>query len=134
VTHAPRGTAGPPAQVLIVEDDLAMGRLIGTTLGNNQLDVAYAGDGEEALRRVRSTPPDLVVLDVNLPGVDGIEVCRQLKGDPATRPIPIVMVTAREDDEAREGALTAGAAAYLLKPFSPRVLLDLVYTLLERRP
>jgi two-component system phosphate regulon response regulator PhoB len=70
---------------------------------------------------------------VNLPGIDGIEVCRQLKGDPATRGIPVVMVTAREDDEARQGAAAAGAAAYLVKPFSPRTLLDLVYTLVDRK-
>ena len=122
-----------PVQVLVVEDDLGMGRLIGTTLGSSQLDVAYATDGEEALQRVHGAPPNLVVLDINLPGVDGIEVCRQLKSDPATQAIPVVMVTAREDDEARERAMAAGAAAYLLKPFSPRTLLDLVYTLLERK-
>ena len=120
-------------QVLVVEDDLGMGRLIGTTLGSSQLEVAYAADGEEALERVHATPPDLVVLDVNLPGLDGIEVCRQLKGDPATQAIPVVMVTAREDEEARERALAAGAAAYLLKPFSPRVLLDLVYSLVGNK-
>ena len=107
-------------QVLVVEDDLGMGRLIGTTLGSSDVAVAYAADGEQALEHIQTEPPDLVVLDVNLPGVDGIEVCRQLKADPATHSIPVVMVTAREDDEAREGAKAAGAAAYLVKPFSPR--------------
>ena len=120
-----------PDRVLVVENDLGMGRLIGTTLG--QLDVAYAVDGEEALVQVRQAPPHLVVLDVNLPRLDGIEVLRQLKQNPATRSIPVVMVTAREDDEARDQAIAAGAAAYLLKPFSPRTLLDLVFSLLERK-
>jgi CheY-like chemotaxis protein len=122
---------GGPVRVLVVEDDLGMGRLIGTTLG--QLDVVYAVDGEDALTRVREAPPDLVVLDVNLPRLDGLQVLRQLKENPATRAIPIVMVTAREDDEARETAMATGAAAYLLKPFSPRVLLDLVFSLLDRK-
>jgi CheY-like chemotaxis protein len=121
-------------QVLVVEDDPGMGRLIGTTLGSSQVEVAYAADGEQALEWAHAAPPDLVVLDINLPGMDGIEVCRQLKADPATRAIPVVMVTAREDDEARERALAAGAAAYLLKPFSPRVLLDLVYSLISHKP
>jgi DNA-binding response OmpR family regulator len=118
-------------QVLVVEDDLGMGRLIGATLGSNEVEVSYAADGEQALERVHTAPPDLVVLDVNLPGVDGLEVCRQLKADPATQGIPVVMVTARDDDEARERAQSCGAAAYLLKPFSPRMLLDLVYSLVK---
>jgi putative two-component system response regulator len=74
-----------------------------------------------------------VVLDVNLPGVDGLEVCRQLKADPATQAIPVVMVTARDDAEARHRAQSCGAAAYLVKPFSPRVLLDLVYSLVTTK-
>ena len=121
-------------EVLVVEDDPGMRRLIGTTLGSSQVEVAYAADGEQALERAQAAPPDLVVLDINLPGMDGIEVCRQLKAHPATQAVPVVMVTAREDDAARQGALAAGAAAYLLKPFSPRVLLDLVYSLTDTRP
>lgn len=120
-------------QVLVVEDDLEMGRLIGATLGSSQVEVSHAADGEQALARVHRAPPDLVVLDVNLPAIDGLEVCRQLKANPATEAIPVVVVTAREDDEARERAQSCRAAAYLLKPFSPRVLLDLVYSLVKAK-
>jgi two-component system, OmpR family, phosphate regulon response regulator PhoB len=117
--------------VLVADDDAALRRLIGTTLGTQDFELLQAVDGEEALRVAREQHPQLVLLDVNMPRLDGFEVCRSLKSDPSTSDIKVVMVTARGADADRARARQAGADDYFIKPFSPVQLLNKVYALLE---
>jgi DNA-binding response OmpR family regulator len=117
-------------RVLLADDDPALRRLIGATLGSDDFDLLQAIDGEEALRVARGEHPALVLLDVNMPRVDGFEVCRQLKSDPSTADIKVVMLTARGADIDRLHAREAGADEYFSKPFSPVQLLNKVYALL----
>jgi DNA-binding response OmpR family regulator len=105
--------------------------LIGTTLGTEDFDVLHAVDGEEALRIARLQRPELVLLDVNMPKLDGFQVCRSLKTDPETSGIKVVMITARGTDVDRARGREAGADDYFIKPFSPIQLLNKVYALLE---
>ena len=119
-----------PRRVLVVDDDAGMRRLLQTTLQQIQCTAILAEDGETALSLARNHQPDAVLLDVNLPGLDGVQVCQAIRHDPATANVPIIMLTGRGDDEAEKRARAAGASAYLLKPSSPRtvkkVLLDLI--------
>jgi two-component system, OmpR family, phosphate regulon response regulator PhoB len=121
----------PKRRVLLADDDPALRRLIGTTLGSQDFDLLQAIDGEEALQIARQHHPELVLLDVNMPKLDGFEVCRNLKNDPATATMKIVMLTARGADVDRARAREAGADEYFIKPFSPVQLLNKVYALLE---
>jgi len=115
--------------ILVVDDEPPIVDLVRFTLEDADVRVVEASDGAEALVVARRTIPDLVLLDVHMPRLDGFEVCRQLRGDPALARIPIVMLTAagREADRARGRA--AGADEYLTKPFSPLALLALVEAL-----
>jgi two-component system alkaline phosphatase synthesis response regulator PhoP len=117
--------------VLVADDDPALRRLIETTLGSRDFDLLHAGDGEEALRIARQQHPELVLLDVNMPKLNGFEVCRQLKNQPDTAGIKVVMLTARGADVDRAKGRDAGADDYFIKPFSPVKLLNKVYALLE---
>jgi DNA-binding response OmpR family regulator len=117
--------------VLLADDDPGLRRLIGTTLGTEDFDLLHATDGEEALEIAREKHPELVLLDVNMPKLDGFEVCRNLKNEPATAGIKIVMLTARGADVDRARGREAGADDYFIKPFSPVQLLNKVYALLE---
>jgi DNA-binding response OmpR family regulator len=118
-------------RILLADDDPALRRLIGTTLGTDDFDVLQAVDGEEALRVARQQHPELVLLDVNMPKLNGFEVCRYLKNEPETSGIKIVMLTARGADVDRARGREAGADDYFIKPFSPVQLLNKVYSLLE---
>jgi DNA-binding response OmpR family regulator len=117
-------------RVLLADDDPGLRRLIGTTLGTRDFDLLQATDGEEALQMARQQHPELVLLDVNMPELDGFEVCRHIKTEPETAGIKVVMLTARgaEVDWARGS--DAGADDYFVKPFSPVQLLNKVYALL----
>jgi DNA-binding response OmpR family regulator len=117
--------------VLVADDDAALRRLISTTLGNADFELLQAVDGEEALRIAREKQPSLVLLDVNMPQLDGFSVCRQLKADPRTEGIKVVMLTARGADSDRTRGRQAGADDYVIKPFSPVQLLNKVYALLD---
>jgi DNA-binding response OmpR family regulator len=117
-------------RVLLADDDPALRRLIGATLGSEDFDLLQAVDGEEALSIARERHPALVLLDVNMPRLDGFEVCRQLKADQSTASIRVVMLTARGADVDRLQAREAGADDYFVKPFSPIQLLNKVYALL----
>ena len=113
--------------VLIVDDDPFIRKLIVTTLeGVSSFDLHEAGDGEEAVRVARSEGPRLVFLDIDMPRLDGIEACRQMRAEPAMAGSKIVMLTATADDSARLRAAQAGADRFLTKPFSPLDLLRLV--------
>jgi CheY-like chemotaxis protein len=113
--------------VLIVDDDPFIRKLIVTTLeGVSSFELHEASDGEEAVRVARSEGPRLVFLDIDMPRLDGIEACRQMRGEPAMAGSKIVMLTASADDSARSRAEQAGADRFLTKPFSPLDLLRLV--------
>lgn len=118
-------------KVLLADDDPGLRRLVGTTLGSDDFDLLQAADGGEALEVARRERPDLILLDVNMPRLNGFEVCRQLKSDPATAGIKVVMLTARANESDRVQGREAGADEYFVKPFSPVQLLDKVYSLLE---
>lgn len=113
--------------VLIVDDDPFIRRLIATTLEDvARFDLHEAGDGEEALVVARATNPQIVFLDVDMPRLNGIEACRQLRAEPAGSGATIVMLTAVSGDSVERRAAEAGADLFLTKPFSPLDLLRLV--------
>jgi two-component system chemotaxis response regulator CheY len=113
--------------VLIVDDDPFIRKLIVTTLqGVSTFNLHEARDGEEAVETARREVPRLVFLDIDMPRLDGIEACRQMRGEPTMAGAKIVMLTASADDTARERAAAAGADRFLTKPFSPLELLRLV--------
>jgi DNA-binding response OmpR family regulator len=118
-------------RVLLADDDAGLRRLIGTTLGTDDFDLLHATNGEEALQIARQQRPELVVLDVNMPKLDGFEVCRHLKSEPETAGIKVVMLSARSAEVDRAKGWAAGADDYFIKPFSPIQLLNTVYALLE---
>jgi CheY-like chemotaxis protein len=120
VDRSPPGPAGRTT-VLVVDDDDDIRGLVRVVLERGGHAVVGAADGEEALDAVARARPDLVLLDVNMPGIDGVEVTRRLRASPATRTLPVVLMTA--DVAARERGLAAGADDYLTKPFLPAVLL-----------
>lgn len=117
-------------RVLLADDDPGLRRLIGTTLGTEDFDLLQADDGEQALQIARQQHPELVLLDVNMPKLDGFEVCRHLKSEPETSGIKVVMLTARSEEVDRARGREAGADEYFTKPFSPVQLLNKVYALL----
>ncbi|HTO12716.1 MAG TPA: response regulator [Candidatus Binatia bacterium] len=118
--------------VLVVEDEPDIRSLIVHHLEREGFRCRTAGSGGEALARVRSSLPDLVVLDLMLPGMDGLEVCRRLRGDPATAGVPIIMLTAKADEVDRIVGLELGADDYLAKPFSTKELVARVRAVLRR--
>lgn len=113
--------------VLIVDDDPFIRKLIVTTLeGVSTFDLHEACDGEDAVLTARREGPRLVFLDIDMPRLDGIEACRQMRDEPTMAGAKIVMLTASADDTARDRAAAAGADRFLTKPFSPLDLLRLV--------
>lgn len=120
--------------VLVVEDDENDWEIYGKILWYNGYDVAYAEDGEEGLRLARKRKPDLVLVDMMLPGMDGLELCRRIRGDLALEGIPIVMLTARSVHDIGAQAHAAGCTAFLEKPQSPVELLHRVEDLVGRPP
>jgi len=121
-----------PSRVLIVEDERDIRDLVLFHLQREGYQVSSASSGEEALRQVRHTPPDLVVLDLMLPAMGGLEVCRTLRQEPSTAALPIVMLTAKGDEVDRVLGLELGADDYIVKPFSPKELLARVRAVLRR--
>ncbi|MBL8229645.1 MAG: response regulator [Bryobacterales bacterium] len=113
-------------RVLIVDDEYALRLMIQTALRPLALETVQACDGEEALAIAKAAPPDLVLLDWMMPKVTGLEVAAQLREDPETAKIPIIMLTARGQARDEEAARIAGVDKYLAKPFSPRSLIALV--------
>jgi two-component system phosphate regulon response regulator PhoB len=120
-------------KILVVDDEPDALELIQYNLKAAGFDVVTAADGEEALKKARSSQPSLVILDVMLPEVDGLEVCKTLRRDPATSAVPIIMLTAKAAEIDRVLGLELGADDYVTKPFSPRELILRVKSLLRRR-
>jgi len=118
--------------VLVVEDDRALCELLTWNLSAEGYNVRSTGDGEEALLMVQEQTPDAIILDWMIEHVPGIEVCRQLRKDKDTAQIPILMLTARGEEEDRIRGLKTGADDYVTKPFSPRELLARIEALLRR--
>jgi DNA-binding response OmpR family regulator len=118
-----------PTRVLVVEDDRTVADVVTRYLEREGFVVESVGDGSEALARADAQLPDLVVLDIMLPGLDGLEVCRRLR---SRAPIPVVMLTARGGEEDRVLGLELGADDYVSKPFSPRELTARVKAVLRR--
>jgi two-component system phosphate regulon response regulator PhoB len=120
------------AKVLVVEDEEAISHLLAYNLEREGFRVATAPDGEEALIKVEESRPDLVLLDWMLPSVSGIELCRQLRTRNETREIPIIMLTARGEEEDRVRGLDVGADDYVTKPFSMSELVARMKAVLRR--
>ena len=118
--------------ILVVEDEAPLITLLRYNLEKQGFRVEEAADGQEALLRVAEARPDLVLLDWMLPALSGIEVCRQLRRKPATRDLPIIMVTARTEDQDAVRALDTGADDYIAKPFAMDSLLARIRALLRR--
>jgi CheY-like chemotaxis protein len=110
-------------RILVVEDQDSIRRMIEALIGARGYQVTAASTGTKAIDIALADPPDMVLLDLMLPGHDGFEVCRRLRSDPGTRDIPILIISALDDPESRAKAAEAGATAYYTKPFSPIALL-----------
>lgn len=123
---------GSRGQILVVDDEDDLLELVRYNLLKEGYEVECVATGEDALKAARRQPPDLVVLDLMLPALDGLEVCRRLKGDPKTRHLPIIMLTAKGEETDMIAGLERGADDYIAKPFSPRVLAARVRALLRR--
>ncbi len=119
-------------KILVVEDEPDILEMVRYNLDQAGLDVETAEDAERALQSVQEVLPDLVILDLMLPGIDGLDMCRQLKQDARTRHIPILMLTARKEEVDRIVGLELGADDYVVKPFSPRELVLRAQAILRR--
>ncbi len=119
--------------ILVVDDEEDLLELVAYNLRREGYEVDCVTTGETALRAARSKRVDLIILDLMLPGADGLEVCRALRSDPQTRDISIVMLTAKGDEADVVAGIELGADDYITKPFSPRVLLARIRAVLRRR-
>ena len=122
-------TAERTRRILVVEDDDTLSEVVSRYLSREGYDVAVEGSGESGLSRALEWQPDLVVLDIMLPGIDGLEVCQRLR---RSAPIPVVMLTARSTEDDRVLGLELGADDYVTKPFSPRELTARIGAVLRR--
>ena len=120
-------------KVLVVDDEEDIRELVKYNLAQEGYRVTTVGSGEEALQQANATVPDLIILDLMLPGIDGLDVCRELKNDPKTGHIPIVMLTVKGEESDIVIGLELGADDYITKPFSPKVLLARLKAVLRRK-
>ena len=119
-------------KIAVIEDEVDILEVINYNLSKEGFDVCSALDGEEGLALIKKEVPDLVLLDLMLPGLDGIEICRKLKTDYSTRSIPIIMVTAKGEESDIVLGLGMGADDYMVKPFRPRELIARIRSVLRR--
>ncbi len=119
--------------ILVIEDEVDILELIRYNLSREGYRVAVQPTGESGLKAAKAEIPDLVVLDLMLPEIDGLEVCKVLKGDPKTSHVPIVMLTAKGEESDIVTGLEVGADDYIIKPFSPKVLIARVRAILRRK-
>ena len=121
-----------PKKILVADDDADVVELVSFNLKRAGYTVGTASNGVEALKKVRSFAPDLILLDVMMPELDGLEVCEILRRDSETASIPVLMLTALSSELGRMASLGSGATDFLSKPFSPRVLLGRIENLLQK--
>jgi len=135
MTTSPPRSASPQrrGRVLVVEDEPDVAELIRYNLVKEGWEVLTASSGAEALKRVREARPDVVLLDIMVPQLNGWEVCRRLKEDPETRAIPVIMVTGRVEEGDKVLGFELGADDYVTKPFSPRELIARIRAVARRR-
>lgn len=114
---------GKVVRVAVVDDDPGIVKVIGVILRTNGFEVIDALNGSKAVTLVKEEKPDVVLLDIMMPDIDGFEVCRQLKADSSTRDIPVIFVSAKTGLEHVEKGEELGAAGYIIKPFAPAVLI-----------
>jgi phosphate regulon transcriptional regulator PhoB len=119
-------------KILVVDDEPDIVELVTYNLRKEGFDVSSAFDGEEALAKIRKEKFDFIILDLMLPGIQGMEICRVLRNDPITRNIPIIMLTAKGEEIDKILGLEMGADDYMTKPFSPRELLTRIKTVMRR--
>jgi two-component system alkaline phosphatase synthesis response regulator PhoP len=125
-------TANDMSRILVAEDDPDIARLLSHYLDKAGFEAAVVGSGRDVLPRLRKEPPDLLLLDLMLPGLDGLEVCRAVRADVNTAAIPIIMLTAKSEESDRIVGLELGADDYITKPFSPGEVVARVRALLRR--
>ena len=118
-------------RILIADDDAFIRRPLEWILSQEGFEPEMASDGDECMETLRSSPPDLLILDVMMPGLDGFEVCRRMMDDPKLRQIPVVLLSARGREHDRERGMALGAAEYMTKPYSPTDLMQRIRGLLE---
>ena len=118
-------------KILVVDDEKHIVKIVEFNLKKCGYEVCVAYNGLEALEKVKSESPDLVILDVMMPELDGFGVCRKLRADPGTEDLPVIILTATGQEIDRDIASESGATAYMTKPFSPKLLLDKVTELLK---
>jgi DNA-binding response OmpR family regulator len=119
-------------RILIIDDEEDILTVLKFRLGANNYEVLTASDGQEGLNKARTEKPDLIILDLMLPKLDGYKVCRMLKFDESYKAIPIVMFTARVQQKDEELGKEMGADAYITKPFEPEILLEKIRQLLKK--
>ncbi len=115
-----------PTRILVADDDPSILRLLQLNFELEGYEVSTASDGEEALAKARASSPDVVVLDVMMPGMDGWEVCRRLKEDETMRDVPVILLTALGQEQERRHGMSVGASEYVMKPFDPDQLVQMV--------
>ena len=120
-------------KILIVEDEEDIQQLVGFNLIKAGFQVEYADSGEQALEKIKRQHPDLILLDIMLPDIDGIEVCKVLRSDNQTADIPIVMLTAKGEEADIISGFELGADDYITKPFSPKILVSRIKAVLRRK-
>ncbi len=120
-------------KILIIEDDRSLVGVLEYNLSNAGYEVSCAMDGQDGLNQVRSQLPQLIILDLMIPVIDGIEVCRRLRSIPETANIPILMLTAKGEESDQLIGFSVGADDYVVKPFSVKILLERIKSLLRRR-
>jgi CheY-like chemotaxis protein len=123
-----------PAKVLVCDNEETLRRLVRAALDGSAYEIAEARDGDESVELARRLEPDLIVLDIMMPGRSGVDVLGELRRDPRFRETPVVMLTARAQAADREAASRAGADYFLAKPFSPKQLASVVEDLLGGLP
>jgi len=119
-------------RVLVVDDNFVNVRLLEELLKSASYEVATAMNGEAALEKISQSRPDIVLLDVMMPGMDGYEVCRRIRQDEKTAQLPVIMVTALDKESDREMALAAGANEFLSKPVEDNLLLPAIRRILQK--
>jgi len=118
-------------KILVVDDEVNITQILEFSIGAEGFEVITAQNGEEAIERARRERPDLIILDIMMPKIDGYEACRILKANPLTKNIPVVLLTAKGRDIDRRLGYEVGATDYIVKPFSPNKLIERIHRLLS---